>query len=104
MNVPESCIPLLKEHRTHLQGDFVESYIQGLYDTYQSFKPYLPNEGVILDIGCGMGGIDVLLDQHYGGAEITLLDKQGISPRLTQDFTRPPTLSRTITALIWHWK
>lgn len=90
MIVPESCIPLLKEHRTHLQGDFVSSYVQGLIDTYESFKPYLPDDGVILDIGCGMGGIDVLLDRHYGGADITLLDKHGVSPVINAGFHQTP--------------
>ena len=43
-------------------------------------KPYLPEHArTILDIGCGVAGIDVLLDQHYRAkgrvVDICLLDK-----------------------------
>jgi len=85
--VPAQCLPLLKEHRTHYKGDFVAAYNADLESTYQSIKNHLPADGVILDIGCGMGGIDVLLSQHYRGrADITLLDKQGVSPEINSGF------------------
>lgn len=85
--VPDRCIPLLKEHRTHYTGDFVKSYSNELESTYKGFAPYLPRHGYVLDIGCGMAGIDILLDRHYQGkAEITLVDKNGQSDRINAGF------------------
>jgi len=87
IKVPESCLPLLREHRTHYTGDFVAAYNAELQATYEGIKNYLPSEGVILDIGAGMAGIDILLDRHYGGeAKITLLDKQGKSEKINAGF------------------
>lgn len=85
--VSDSCLPLLKEHRTHYIGDFVTAYNAELEATYEGIKNYLPDEGVILDIGAGMAGIDVLLSRHYSGrAKITLLDKQGTSEKINAGF------------------
>ena len=47
---------------------------------YATIKPHLPKHSHrILDIGCGVGGIDVLLDQHYRAkgqaVDIYLFDK-----------------------------
>lgn len=87
INVPDSCIPLLREHRTHYKGDFAEAYSAELQATYEGIKAYLPADGNILDIGCGMAGIDILLDRHYGGeAKITLLDKQGKADTINAGF------------------
>jgi hypothetical protein len=87
IKVPESCLPLLREHRTHYAGDFVAAYNAELQATYEGIKNYLPSEGIILDIGAGMAGIDILLDRHYGGeAKITLLDKQGKAEKINAGF------------------
>lgn len=87
INIPDVCMPLLKEHRTHYKGDFAEAYSAELQATYEGIKDYLPADGNILDIGCGMAGIDILLDRHYGGeAKITLLDKQGKADTINAGF------------------
>lgn len=87
INIPDSCLPLLKEHRTHYKGDFAEAYSAELQATYEGIKSYLPADGNILDIGAGMAGIDILLDRHYGGeAKITLLDKQGLAEKINAGF------------------
>lgn len=85
--VPEICRPLLKEQRTHYPGDLATCYSQELEATYLGFKDLLPEGGRILDIGCGMAGIDVFLAKHYGkGARITLCDKQGLSKKINAGF------------------
>lgn len=87
INVPESCLPLLREHRTHYTGNFVEAYSAELQATYEGFKDYLPTDGNILDIGCGMAGIDIFLHRHYDGdCKITLLDKQGKAENINAGF------------------
>lgn len=53
-----------------------EAYERDLWATYQEMRPHLPaNCSRILDVGSGLGGIDVLLYRHYEGMTgITLLD------------------------------
>jgi SAM-dependent methyltransferase len=78
--VPDACIPLLLEQRTHYLNNPAVEYSAELNETYLEICDYLPNDSRILDIGCGMAGIDVLLGKHYGnGAKITISDKQGVS-------------------------
>jgi hypothetical protein len=51
-------------------------YLEVLQSEMRALEPYLPATcETILDIGGGMGGIDVLLNEHYGGdCLVTLLD------------------------------
>lgn len=45
-------------------------------EDYKMLSPHLPlNASSILDIGCGVAGIDILLYNHYKRAKIYLLDK-----------------------------
>lgn len=59
-------------------------YFDDIYKEFETFKNYLPEKlSNILDIGCGIAGIDVLLNRFYesksGVDKITLLDKEGCS-------------------------
>jgi len=52
-------------------------------------RDYLPDSAkAILDVGCGLAGIDVLLYQHYKsrGINLHLLDKEGISEKVYYGF------------------
>ncbi len=56
---------------------------------YESMKNYLPkNVHSILDIGCGVGGIDVLLFKHYQNLnpKIYLLDKTEMPSKVYYSF------------------
>lgn len=55
-----------------------ELFNQDLAHEYESIRTALPEQcSAILDIGCGIGGIDVLLNRHYAARQPTfyLLDK-----------------------------
>lgn len=55
-----------------------ELFSEEMFAEYEAMKKYLPqNARTILDIGCGIGGIDVLLNNHYKNTTplIYLLDK-----------------------------
>lgn len=58
------------------------AYQASLAGTYQNIAPHLPARcGRILDIGSGLGGIDVLLSRHYGGhVEIVPIDGAADAP------------------------
>jgi len=53
-------------------------YARDIFDEYLSFRDVLPAQcHSILDIGCGVAGIDVALKNHYAASdlELFLLDK-----------------------------
>lgn len=81
--VPDACLDLLMLHRTDykvLTPETIEiAHYLDLVAAFESFRPYLPSRDGplrILDIGAGLGGIDVMLRRHYGiRAELTLADR-----------------------------
>lgn len=84
--VPEQCIALLREQRTHY-NDIREEYGREIAATFDTFRDYLPESADhILDIGSGMAGIDVFLGKRYPSATIHLLDKSGVSPKINAGF------------------
>jgi len=68
-----------------------ELYRKDMSDEYQSIKEYLPdNCSSVLDIGCGVAGIDVFLSQHYTSQKIDffLLDKSKITKGIYYRFNK----------------
>lgn len=60
-------------------------YLEDISREYDSIKDYLPGECErLLDIGCGVAGIDLFLDQHYGNRQphIYLLDKSHVEEKV----------------------
>lgn len=56
-----------------------ELFRRGVSGDFESIRSGLPAEAqVVLDIGCGLGGLDVLLYRHFGAPELFLLDKSHI--------------------------
>lgn len=56
-------------------------YIADMQAEFDSIRDYLPDVcTTVLDIGCGVAGIDVFLDQHYGeqAPDFYLLDRSQI--------------------------
>jgi hypothetical protein len=82
MIIPESCIPWIKKQRTQYKKDVVKEFIADIENDFMQIKPFLPAEALdILDIGCGVGGIDVLLNEHYkGDCRFVLLDSDVETP------------------------
>jgi len=76
--VPDSARPFIERHRFNKRDNYPGSLIAD----YVHMLPHLPKSVTrILDIGCGMAGIDVLLKRHYPRAELWLLDGDGNEPR-----------------------
>ena len=74
MIVPDNCLPWIKLQR-HPVCINNQQYIDIITKEFNLMLPFLPvicNK--ILDIGCGVAGIDVLLSEEYSQPEIYLLD------------------------------
>lgn len=74
MIIPPECLPYFRYQRTGVRTD----YANILASEFDMIEPYLPESvNSIVDIGCGMGGIDVYLHRKYPDARITLIDGDG---------------------------
>ena len=60
---------------------------QGALDDFASLQPHLPERcDSLLDVGCGLAGIDLLLHRHYGNPSVSLLDREGVSDTVYYGF------------------
>lgn len=80
VEVPPAALPYLYRHRN--KHPEPQAFADSLAEDYLQLLPFLPERAeTLLDIGCGMAGIDVLLARHYPGAQLWLLDGDGDEPR-----------------------
>ena len=67
---------------TRLHGSRIKAlYSADMHAEYETFKSYLPDAcASVLDIGCGMAGIDAFIDRHYpdSSPDIHLLDRSRV--------------------------
>jgi hypothetical protein len=87
LTVPEECLELLKEQRTHYKDPKIEYGLE-LRQTYFGIAPHLPSDAKrILDIASGMAGIDVFLSDHYNhSVDIYLADLEGVSEEIINGY------------------
>ena len=77
-----------------------QRYTQDIQRDYEGIQKYLPQKaGAILDIGCGVGGIDIFLYQHYIDLcpSMVLLDKTQVSQPLFYGFQNLPSFYNSLT-------
>lgn len=73
--VPREAWHYIAMHRTHIEPS---KYAEDVKKDFEQIEPYLPETvNSILDIGCGMAGIDVFLKRKYPDAKLYLLDGDG---------------------------
>jgi SAM-dependent methyltransferase len=71
------------ESRIRPESSIVQSYLNDMEKEYLMLKDRLPHTATqILDIGCGLAGIDIYLHRHFPESKIFLLDKTGQSKNL----------------------
>jgi len=82
LRIPDQAFPYLLNQRgalSDMQADrsrWESLYVDTIFAEFEMMRPFLPKTcDAILDIGSGLGGIDALLNSHYGGdCRITLVD------------------------------
>ncbi len=80
MNIPPEALPWIGVHRTHIDPENLrDAYKASLAEDYWMMLPYLPVHCEnILDIGCGMAGIDLFLYIHFRKkVQLHLMDGTG---------------------------
>jgi SAM-dependent methyltransferase len=66
---------------------------------YAEIRSHLPRRAVaILDIGCGVGGIDVLLHRHYGTPRLYLADRTETSGEVYYGFAEKGAFYNSLDA------
>jgi SAM-dependent methyltransferase len=113
INVSRQEFAYLKTQRgdlDHLSGDYprwLAAYREKLEETYVMIEPHLPARcDLLLDIGSGLGGIDVLLCKHYAEKlgkipRVHLLDGDG-SPQMQQHSLPFSNMSLAVNFLQRH--
>ena len=75
MIVPDSAIPWITQHRTAALGDPKSAYGRLIREDFEELEKHLPARATsVLDIGCGLAGIDTFLYDRYGRPNLHLLD------------------------------
>jgi len=86
INIPDSAVKWIKLHRTKFRDLSDEQVKQGYAESIKadliSMQPFLPERlkqigAGILDIGCGLAGIDAALKTVYKRASLHLMDGTG---------------------------
>jgi SAM-dependent methyltransferase len=77
--LPDAAIPYIRLQRTTLGPNLAVEYAEAIAKEFAAMVPFLPPEvESVLDIGCGMAGIDVLFWRHYQ-PDLYLLDGTGMT-------------------------
>lgn len=70
---------LLQQRSEYVQA-LENMYIRDMEALYRNIVPYLPPKvSSMLDVGCGLGGINIFTAKRYPRAQLILLDKDGDS-------------------------
>lgn len=83
--IPDSVYPYLRVQKgeiNHIEdrAEFEAAYNKGLQELFNVMLPYIPKKiKSSLDIGSGMGGIDILLNLHFE-QDVYLLDAKQTDP------------------------
>lgn len=81
---------------------WLTAYNKSIGSLFVNIRPALPEKCAnILDVGSGLGGIDVLLSRYYGGAHVDLLDSLDAPPHV---FNHNIPFSKAEVALDFHKK
>lgn len=70
---------------SHDRAAWHEAYEKSLADDFLTMAPYLPATcRSVLDVGSGLGGIDIVLDRFYGGLSVRLIDGEDDAPKMVK--------------------
>lgn len=83
--IPDACVPYIRWQRSNYRADKVPNpadvkaqYAAAVARDYEMLEPHLPYlADTVLEIGCGVGSLAVMLARRYPTAALELLDGDG---------------------------
>jgi SAM-dependent methyltransferase len=76
IQIPKQAIKYIKLQRTNIWINARKKFEKDIKFDFDTIKDFLPKKVKnILDIGCGLGMIDLLLYKYYGAVNLFLIDK-----------------------------
>lgn len=102
VKVPDAAMPLILMQRTDLKSDVERGYSAMIADDFRAIEPWLPRVcASTLDLGCGVGGLSVLLWQEYGpNVKINLLDVDHVQPLVVYGHQQRPEAYNSMAAAL----
>lgn len=92
--VTDEAFPYLVAQRGALDGlkgdraAWEAAYRRDLSETFEGIRPHLPGACfTVLDVGGGMGGIDVLVSRQYGAVDVEIIDGRDGNPAVERHAT-----------------
>ena len=92
LSIPPHAEKFIRLQRTHYPAGeaLAKHFSRDIWDEYETIRGHLPaSAGAVLDIGCGVGGIDAPLFEHFGRDAATrfyMLDKTDLTPKVYYGF------------------
>lgn len=88
IKIPDLCLPWIKLQRSGYK-DHKAEFVKALKFEFEMMKPFLPEKcKSILDIGCGLAGIDIFLSNHFNNPKLYLFDVNYKSKTIIYGFDR----------------
>lgn len=91
MIIPKSCVKWIKLQRTGYKNP-IQGFKKQIEKEYLEMRKFLPiTVKSILDIGCGIAGIDILLSKHFRQPDLYLMDSSEISEKVIYGYDKAKT-------------
>ena len=96
----ESIAQLVRLQRTWMRDlsfdEVRKEYFKSCVFDFEFMFPFFPETmGTVLDIGAGVGGIDLLICRRFEKVRVDLLDKDEVLPELWYGFSKRPAAYNT---------
>ena len=101
MLLPDNAIELIKMQRSNYgKKNIIKKYNKDMENEFNQLLQFLPeNCNSIIDIGCGLAGVSILLSNYYNYPELYLIDKNEISEKVKYGYSDNPTFYNSFEIL-----
>ena len=88
--IPKKAIEYILLQRSEVdKNNIAETFTNQIKSDFEQILPFLPNPvnvKTILDIGCGIGGINIFMAKYFNNSDIHLLDKTAVEDKIWYGF------------------
>lgn len=92
IKIPESAKKYIALQRTGYKN-LEDEFNYHINKEFEEMKPFLPNKAEnIIDIGCGMCGIDVLIYHHFNDPDFLLIDGNDLDEKIFYGYKKETSI------------